>query len=49
MCMNLLQSYFPEWYREIESLGYPLTDIPHRTDFERIRITVERDDRDGGQ
>ena len=35
--MNLLQSYFPEWYKEIESLGDPLTGISDRIDFERIR------------
>ncbi len=35
--MNLLQSSFPEWYREIESLGDPLTGISDRIDFERIR------------
>ena len=35
--MNLLQSYFPEWYKEIESLGDPLTGISDRIDFESIR------------
>jgi hypothetical protein len=35
--MNLLQSSFPEWYKEIESLGDPLTGISDRIDFERIR------------
>ena len=35
--MNLLQSSFPEWYKEIESLGDPLTGISDRIDFERIK------------
>ncbi len=35
--MNLLQSSFPEWYKEIEALGDPLTGISDRIDFERIR------------
>ncbi len=35
--MNLLQSSFPEWYREIEAFGDPLTGISDRIDFERIR------------
>ena len=38
--MNLLQSSFPEWYREIESLGEPLTGISDRIDIERIRPTL---------
>ena len=38
--MNLLQSSFPEWYREIESLGEPLTGISDRIDVERIRPTL---------
>jgi hypothetical protein len=35
--MNLLQSNFPEWYKEIEVLVDPLTGISYRIDFERIR------------
>ena len=35
--MNLLQSGFPEWYKEIEALGDPLSVIGDRIDFERIR------------
>ena len=35
--MNLLQSYFPEWYKEVENLGGPLSGISDRIDFERIR------------
>lgn len=40
--MNLLQSYFPEWYKEVEALGDPLTDIADRIDFERIRPILSR-------
>ena len=32
-----MQSSFPEWYKEIESLGDPLSGIGDRIDFERIR------------
>ena len=35
--MNLLLSYFPEWYKEVENLGDPLHGISDRIDFERIR------------
>jgi len=38
--MNLLQSNFPEWYKEIEKLGDPLTGISDRIDFERIRPII---------
>ena len=34
--MTLLQSYFPEWYKEVENLGEPLSGISDRIDFERI-------------
>jgi len=35
--MNLIQSNFPEWYKEIKKLGDPLTRISGPIDFERIR------------
>ena len=35
--MILLQSSFPEWYKEIESIGDPLTGISDRIYFEKIR------------
>jgi IS5 family transposase len=35
--MNLMQSNFPEWYKEIEKLGDPLTGISDRIVVERIR------------
>jgi IS5 family transposase len=38
--MNLLQSNFPEWYKEIEKLGDSLTGISDRIDFERIRPII---------
>jgi len=38
--MNLIQSNFPEWYKEIEKLGGPLTGISDRIDFERIRTIL---------
>jgi IS5 family transposase len=51
--MNLLQSSFPEWYKEIESLGDPLTGISDRIDFERIRPILsdlyENDTEKGGR
>ena len=51
--MNLLQSYFPEWYKEIDSLGDPLTGIADRIDFERIRPILsdlyENDTEGGGR
>ena len=37
MYMNLPQSYFPEWYREIENPGDLLTGISYRIDFGRVR------------
>ena len=53
MCMNLLQPYFPEWYREIESLGDPLTGIADRIGFERIKSILsdlyENDMEKGGR
>ena len=51
--MNLLQSSFPEWYKEIESLGDHLTGISDRIDFERIRPILsdlyENDTEKGGR
>jgi len=35
--MNLIQSNFPEWYKEIENLGDPLSGISDPIDFVRIR------------
>ena len=51
--MNLLQSYFPEWYKEVEALGDPFTGISDRIDFERIRpilsSLLEKDTEKGGR
>ena len=51
--MNLIQSNFPEWYKEIEKLGDPLTGISDRIDFERIRPILsdlyENDTEKGGR
>ena len=51
--MNLLQSSFPEWYKEIESLGDPLSGISDRIDFERISPILsnlyENDTEKGGR
>ncbi len=38
--MNLFQTGLPELYKEIESLGDPLTGISDRIDFERIRLIL---------
>ena len=51
--MNLLQSYFPEWYKEVEALGDPLSGMGDRIDFERIRPILsdlyENDTEKGGR
>ena len=51
--MNLLQSYFPEWYKEVEALDDPLFGIGDRIDFERIRPILselyENDTEKGGR
>lgn len=38
--MNLLRSYFPEWYKEVEVLGDPLSGISNHIDLERTRAIL---------